>query len=238
LIDYAHAHNKPIIFVTDDIKSDWFLPTQESNGFPRPRPELVQEMFVEGGVLLHVYQGYEFFEQATKFLGLEQKRSVSEDAKEVTERNAVEAWRVKYTAPNVIYTGEIIERAVQSWLASTYPNSLLLKEYQVSLELPRLDFLITEPEGTRIGVEIKYFNTLRNVYINSVINEMLSIIEKKQELDKMISFLVTGDLSNAINLLEMLENKIPIPENVSVIIGYLEEPNRQFYHIATLPRKP
>ncbi len=90
LLDYADTHNKPIIFVTDDVKSDWFLPLQESNGLPRPRPELVQEMYVEAGVLLHVYQGYEFLEKATGFLQLKPEPSVSEDAKEVSERNALQ----------------------------------------------------------------------------------------------------------------------------------------------------
>jgi len=45
---------------SDDVKSDWFLSAQEGNGKPRPRPELVQEMYVEAGVLPHIYQGYEF----------------------------------------------------------------------------------------------------------------------------------------------------------------------------------
>src|SRR5258708_7534895 len=44
LLEYAHTHNKPILFITDDVKTDWFLSAQESNGHPRPRPELVQEI--------------------------------------------------------------------------------------------------------------------------------------------------------------------------------------------------
>jgi hypothetical protein len=55
LLEYARAYNKPILFITDDVKSDWFLSAQENNGKPRPRPELVQEMYVEAGVLLHIY---------------------------------------------------------------------------------------------------------------------------------------------------------------------------------------
>src|SRR2546423_364992 len=226
LIDYAHAYNKPIIFVTDDIKADWFLPVQESNGYPRPRPELVQEMFVEGGVLLHVYQGYEFFEQATRFLGLEQKRSVTEDVKEVSERNAVETLPVKLRAPGRLYSGDVVERIVQDWLESTYPNSQLLKDYQKSLELPRLNFLMIDPDGTRTGVEIRYFHLLKYVY--DVVSDLLSILGRGQGLDKMIAFIVTSDFYYAISILEMLENKVFIPENVSLIIGHLE-PDFQFH---------
>ncbi|BAZ86876.1 hypothetical protein NIES806_30930 [Dolichospermum compactum NIES-806] len=48
LIDYAKSEKKPIIFVTDDDKEDWWL---ESGGKTiSPRPELVQEMLTEAGV--------------------------------------------------------------------------------------------------------------------------------------------------------------------------------------------
>ncbi len=87
LLDYARAHHKPIILVTDDVKSDWFLSAQENNGYIQPRSELVQEMFVEAHVLFHAYQGYEFFKQATKFLELTLEPDISADAKEVTAQN-------------------------------------------------------------------------------------------------------------------------------------------------------
>jgi PIN like domain len=89
LIDYARTQKKSIVFVTDDGKKDWWV--RDTKGKPiKPLPALVQEMFVEAGVLLHMYQGYEFLEQAAQFLKLEEKPEVIADAKEVTEQNIVE----------------------------------------------------------------------------------------------------------------------------------------------------
>lgn len=98
LLDYAGLHNaNPIIFVTDDKKSDWYLSIenayillgQKNNDRPVPRPELVQEMLVETGVLLQIYDGDEFFEEATKALELIPEPNVSTDVKRVTEQNTI-----------------------------------------------------------------------------------------------------------------------------------------------------
>src|SRR5260221_5166300 len=49
LIDYARTEKKPIVFVTDDGKKDWWI--RDTKGKPiKPLPALVQEMFVEAGV--------------------------------------------------------------------------------------------------------------------------------------------------------------------------------------------
>ena len=86
LIDYARTQKKPIIFVTDDGKKDWWI--RDTKGKPiKPLPALVQEMFVEADVLLHMYQGYEFLEQAEHFLKLEEKPEIIADAMAVTEQN-------------------------------------------------------------------------------------------------------------------------------------------------------
>jgi CRISPR-associated Csx14 family protein len=90
LLDYAHEHKKPIILVTDDVKSDWFLSAQENNGHAQPRPELVQEMLVETRVSLHIYPGNEFIDRATRFLKLTPEPDISADAKEVTAQNTYE----------------------------------------------------------------------------------------------------------------------------------------------------
>ena len=47
-------------------------------------------MFIEAGVLIHIYQGYEFLEQAEQYLKLEKKPDVIGDAKEVGRRSQLE----------------------------------------------------------------------------------------------------------------------------------------------------
>jgi hypothetical protein len=85
LIDYAKSEKKPIIFVTDDDKEDWWL---ESGGKTiSPRPELVQEMLTEAGVKFYMYSADRFLDYAQKFLHLSEKPEVIEEAREIREQN-------------------------------------------------------------------------------------------------------------------------------------------------------
>ena len=85
LIDYAKSEKKPIIFVTDDDKEDWWL---ESGGKTiSPRPELVQEMLTEAGVKFYMYSADRFLDYAQKFLHLSEQPEVIEEAKEIREQN-------------------------------------------------------------------------------------------------------------------------------------------------------
>ncbi len=83
LIDHAHAQHKPIIFVTDDTKSDWWQFDDENQSIIGPRPELIQEMFVKTSMSFDIYQGYEFMAQAQKFLHLAEYPNVIEEIKEI-----------------------------------------------------------------------------------------------------------------------------------------------------------
>ncbi|MCX5981321.1 MAG: PIN domain-containing protein [Nostocales cyanobacterium LacPavin_0920_SED1_MAG_38_18] len=85
LIDYAKSEKKPIIFVTDDDKEDWWL---ESGGKTiSPRPELVQEMLTEAGVKFYMYSADRFLDYAQKFLHLSEQPEVIEEAREIREQD-------------------------------------------------------------------------------------------------------------------------------------------------------
>lgn len=89
LLDYARTQKKPVIFVTDDGKKDWWV--RDPKGKPiKPLPALVQEMHVEADVLLHMYQGYKFLEQAEHFLKLEESPDIIANAKDVSAQNELE----------------------------------------------------------------------------------------------------------------------------------------------------
>jgi predicted nucleic acid-binding protein len=124
LLEYAHAHKKPIIFITDDVKSDWFLSSQEGHGKPLPRPELVQEMHVEAGVLLHVYQGYEFLDQATKFLSLKPEPSISEDAKKVSEINSANTSHYVELLSKTLVFEKVTTQVCSYWTCQRRENQL------------------------------------------------------------------------------------------------------------------
>ena len=80
IIDYAKLNEKPIVFITDDRKEDWWLKFKGKT--IGPRPELIDEIYREAGVDFYMYQTEQFMEFAQKSI----KRAVAEEAiKEVQE---------------------------------------------------------------------------------------------------------------------------------------------------------
>jgi PIN like domain len=80
VIDKAKEVKKPIIFITDDRKEDWWLKFKGKT--IGPRPELIAEMTSEADVSFYMYQPDQFMKYARKHL----KRQVKEDAiKEVQD---------------------------------------------------------------------------------------------------------------------------------------------------------
>lgn len=80
LIDHAKQQHTPLVFVTDDRKSDWF---QDINGQTvGPRPELTQEMWEQAGVEFHMYRPDQFLREASAYLGVDADQEVLDDAKE------------------------------------------------------------------------------------------------------------------------------------------------------------
>ncbi len=209
-MDFARSQKKPIIFVTDDGKKDWWLSDIKSQGQARPLPELVQEMFVEAGVLLHMYQGYEFLKQAEVFLKLEEKPDVIEEAKEVTEQNTLEQLLVKDSGISVsrIWAHDA-ERAVLAWLKETHPQSVIISNI---LQTP--DFILQDSDGIRTGYEVKYLKermflspSLWQNSISSAIAKALSVVEE-QRLDRLIVFIVANTSRNALVIAENVISKI------------------------------
>jgi len=229
LLNYAHAYNVPIIFVTDDVKSDWFLPVQESNGLPRPRPELVQEMYVEAGVLLHVYQGYEFLNKATEFLQLKREPGVSEDAKEVSERNALEAKQARWRRiPEKSWEARA-EFAVGEWLEARFPEAEIQRQ-------TGSDFWIEAPNGEITDVIVKFYLDL--ITLRMMLDLIWSYFRGARGVpsDKQILFLVFSSLENAELVAKDASKNLVMPASLpslSVVIGYLTDEVR-FAHVSIL----
>jgi hypothetical protein len=88
LIDHAKSEQKPIVFVTDDEKEDWWL--EHKGKTLGPRPELIQEMLEKAGVAFYLYTGDRFLEYAASFLKLEDEPEIVEEAKDVRHQEEAE----------------------------------------------------------------------------------------------------------------------------------------------------
>lgn len=81
LIEYAKSEKKPLIFITDDMKEDWWL--EHEGKIISPRPELIQEMSFEAGVQFYMYSTDRFMEYAESFLKLPEQEEAIEEAREI-----------------------------------------------------------------------------------------------------------------------------------------------------------
>ncbi|WP_017549369.1 PIN-like domain-containing protein [Salinicoccus carnicancri] len=71
IIDKVKAceNAKPVIFITEDNKEDWWhIKKGETKG---PHPNLIQEFFNETGQNFHMYKTVRFIEYASKYLGID-----------------------------------------------------------------------------------------------------------------------------------------------------------------------
>lgn len=91
LIDYARVQQKPLIFVTDDNKEDWWLKYEGET--LEPRPDLIQEIISEVGVKgfqFYMYHSDQFVDYAEKFLGLPIQPEAIEEVREIVFQDSVE----------------------------------------------------------------------------------------------------------------------------------------------------
>ena len=104
ILDKARKTRKPVLFITDDRKEDWW---QKVDGKTvGPRPELANEVRREAGVLFHMLKPLDFL----KWAGPKMNRELTEEAAgEIEELRPIEESTVDY--------GELW-RSIASWLAS------------------------------------------------------------------------------------------------------------------------
>ncbi|MCY9669215.1 PIN-like domain-containing protein [Paenibacillus alginolyticus] len=81
LMKRAKEEAKPIIFITEDVKPDWW---ERYNEFKRPHPELLDEFYRRSGQFVQIYTYNEFIDQASILI-----RDFPETAKAVEEIKAI-----------------------------------------------------------------------------------------------------------------------------------------------------
>jgi hypothetical protein len=85
LIDYAKEQKKPIIFITDDAKDDWWR--IEGGKTIGPRPELIEEMRSKGGVPFYLYNVSQFMKYAKEYLGIQVQQIAIDEVRDVEQQD-------------------------------------------------------------------------------------------------------------------------------------------------------
>jgi len=102
MIDKAEDEKKPIIFVTDDAKEDWWWVAQGNT--LGPRPELVTEMRIETGMAFYMYSSNRFMTFAGDYLEIEIGQDAVDEVQEVAEETGL--WRDEVSAALAAMGGE------------------------------------------------------------------------------------------------------------------------------------
>jgi len=85
IIDYSTINEKPIIFVIDDRKEDWWL--KKSGKTLGPRPELLQEFYLHTKNRIYIYSSDRFMKYAEEYLGEEVDKGSIDEVQKVREHD-------------------------------------------------------------------------------------------------------------------------------------------------------
>lgn len=87
IIKFTTENNKPILFITDDQKADWWA---DVNGMSRPRSELIDEIGEKASQDFHMYVSSSFLEEARERLSIEITDDALEEVETALERNTLD----------------------------------------------------------------------------------------------------------------------------------------------------
>lgn len=161
MMKYVAEIKAPLVFITDDVKEDWWqIVAGQKKG---PRPELVEELFKESGQPLYMYTLDRFLKHAESAFEVEIPDEVIEDTRET--RRLV---RVNETRRTNVSAGQ---RAVAD-LATALENPLLaevekiaamqkfaIKTRRSSNELVKAAFEIGNSPNTAVKALLQFVNS-------------------------------------------------------------------------------
>src|ERR1051325_4780915 len=130
LKDVAALQQKPIIFITDDAKEDWWL--KHEGKTIGPKPELIHEMQADAQVDFHMYSSDRFIDRAQAELGIEGRQAVKEVKWIVADRSREWHSHPEYDLLTGLMDRRILssalQQAIEQWNFSGEPCTLLLMD--------------------------------------------------------------------------------------------------------------
>lgn len=115
IIDKAKSENKPMIFVTDDTKEDWWWIAQGKT--VGPRPELITEIKNRADVSFYIYTPRSFMLYAGDYLEIEVTDEIADEVQGITEEKR--SWKDELVAALVALGGEATLSQIYYYIKST-----------------------------------------------------------------------------------------------------------------------
>ena len=190
-------------------------------------------MYVEAGVLLHVYQGYEFLDQATKFLSLKPEPGISEDAKKISAINSAgELIGLIGKAVVASVIGYKVLTALVEWLPDMYPGSELEYAYRSQPDDVLLDIVMIESDGSKTAFELLPFSEDEDA-LDIIIDRIRDLDDIKEPI-KFKMIIPANNIPEASKIHSVLSNKIKANERFSIVIAYVDD-HGKFQEYITVP---
>lgn len=190
IIDKAKKDKKPIIFVTEDSKEDWWLFLKNGMIFG-PRQELIQEIWNKSGVMFHMYSIENFIEHSSKYLEITNNEVAIEEVRNfeneqiqrevINQRSQYSIYIPDETKSNYFYKNHI-EQVLEGYnelkkLLQTIENQL-----DIQLRIDEEDMSSKSVSNSQ-AIERK----IRKDSSNSVITRL---IQEKSKLEDQIESMV------------------------------------------------
>ena len=202
ILKIGEAHKKSAIFVSGEEKADWWYRSENQPLYPRY--ELVDEFRRHSeGQSFHIIE-------LSRLLDLYgASESVVAEVRQEEREVRVEQAPIRQQAFRA-------EKAVFEWLRTTYPNTEIVRN-----ESRFPDFVVLNLDGTRTGVEVKFFRhripvtRLRDTALRGYheVNE--------GELDDFIIVIVSDYEAFVYELTQTGRKMLPAISNVSIVVGHL-----------------
>jgi hypothetical protein len=215
LLEFAKAQNQTkVIFVTDDAKEDWWLKYNlEGTKTIGPRPELIEEAKLLGGISTFImYNPEGFLQYAKDFLKTEISETTLEDVRDTSNENSNRKQDLSVLIEEMREKQQPFKEWILSWGGTEVPSN-------------NLD-LVVEHEGIKSGFEIRTLRTDSLIFptlITNITNRAINFLQQDNTKNFTLAF-VCDSLSEMHELLKLLKvHKInKVPDEVLIAIGMLK----------------
>lgn len=146
IIEKAKSIDSPLILVTSDSKSDWFL--EEMGKKIGPRPELIAELKQNKNIPFYIYSTHSYLEYANTFLAVDVGQEVLDEVKQIEIQTREKPDYLAQSKAKSAEITELISLAAQNKAA----RDSLLAQYGISAaNLAAGNSAIWNPELTPAG---------------------------------------------------------------------------------------
>jgi hypothetical protein len=179
ILDIA-AEGQPLVFVTDDVKDDWWL--RVSGRTIGPLPALRQEVFLVKGQAFHMFKAEQFMKHGGKFFKKEVKAEALAEAAQVRAKT----YRLTFDLSPVLGKENSKARHLEELANSLETQVLTLREHLES----RMKTLTPRKENHRA-----FFREISDQIddLTSQLNDVSARIERQRAVDSNLPFKSLSD---------------------------------------------